>query len=138
MSDLGDVTNSCQRCLETSAFFDTFFQKLSSRAHVVTDLFAGADEIMLKAFFRNALTLLLLDAAGSQQAKKRLARVRTWNGSDGLNLNPEWFPHWIESLMVAIRKHDPEYTPALEYKWRVILEVGLRKVVPKPGLSGSE
>ena len=132
MSDLSEVTKSCNRCFAVPAFFGTFFQELSPRVPAVTDLFAGADEIVLKAFLRKAVTLILLDAAGSPHATESLARVRIRHGPGDLNLNPDWFPHWIESLMAAISKHDPEYTPTLGKKWRAILKVGVQKVVPIP------
>lgn len=133
MSHLIDVTRSCQRCLEIPEFFDTFFRELPSRAPAVFDLVEGSEGVVLRSFLRNAIALVLLDAAGSQQARERLSRIRTLHGQKGLNLNLEDCSHCIESLMVAIREHDPEYTPSLGHKWRTILEAGARQVAPVAG-----
>lgn len=129
-SALSSVTASARRCLAAPAFHGVFFDDLARRAPGAVALFAGADERILRNFLRNAITLLLMDAAGSPNAADRLDYVRTHHGPDALNVRPEWFAHWVESLMHSVRGVDPEYSAALEASWRRVIAAGVQKVIP--------
>lgn len=127
---LSVVTESARRCMARPVFYDTFFAELSRRLPEAAALFAGADQRTLHNLLRGALTLLLLDAAGSPQAAVKLDRVRHRHGPAELELDPAWFPHWTESLMVALRRGDPFYSVALEGQWRKVVAPGIEKVIP--------
>ena len=42
-----------------------------------------------------------------------------------LDVTPEMYTMWLDSLCEAIRKHDPEYTPELEQRWRQAMQKGI-------------
>ena len=130
MSDLSDVTDSARRCMARQIFYDTFFGRLGAAVPEAAELFKDADEVVLKNFLRNAITLILSDAAGSRHAADKLAQVRERHGPSDLNLNPEWFPPWIEAVIVAARTADPQINHALETAWRKVITPGVQKVIP--------
>jgi hypothetical protein len=35
-----------------------------------------------------------------------------------LGITPDMYLKWLDALCEAIRKHDPNYTPELEQRWR--------------------
>ncbi|MFQ5507943.1 MAG: hypothetical protein ACE5FN_01255 [Leptospirillia bacterium] len=130
MSDLKITTESFKRSLEAPDLFEQFLTTLQTRIPEVSSYFEGADTVRLKALSRKAVTTILMDAAGSPAAARDLARILDLHGPENLNLNPAWFPIWIESMLSALSKCDPEYRPATDAAWRRILAVGVAKVTP--------
>ncbi len=130
MSDVMQVTESLRRCYASDGFFGVFFDSLIKRRPQVVTLFEGADEVVLRNFLRNALTLLLMDATGSPHAKAKIAHVHQRHSPGDLDIDPAWFPDWTESLLQAVRASDPKVTADLERAWRRVIEPGVRKVTP--------
>jgi hypothetical protein len=130
MSDVILVTESLRRCYASKTFYDEFFGSLARRVPEAVKLFDGATEIVLKNFLRNALTLILMDAAGSPHATAKLKQVHQRHGPDDLNLNPAWFPEWTASVLEAVAKSDPETSSSLLAAWERVLTPSVKKVTP--------
>ncbi|MDH4228136.1 MAG: globin [Nitrospirota bacterium] len=134
MSDLTTITDSFRRCLANHAFYGTFFQRLTRRLPQVGKYFEGADEAMLHAFLRKAITTSLMEAAGSPAAADLLARIQHRHGPVEMDIPPHYFSEWLEALIETVRACDPMLDAHTEETWRTVMGRAVALVTPTSGL----
>lgn len=138
MPRLSTVTESYRRCLATRGFYEHFFTALNQRVPGVMRYFENADQRILHAFLRKAITTSLMEAAGSPAAAKQLEKVRQMHGKGALDVPVEWFPLWLESLLEAVRKSDAELTVEMETAWREVMQRAVKLVTPSENPAASQ
>jgi hypothetical protein len=126
---VADVTASLQRCLSVPGFIDHFLDLLALRAPALRECMAAPTGAPRAVTARRCITTVLLAVGGvvpPAEARRRFADCR---GGGGVGLTPGLFPVWAACLVDAVRRHDPEFGPALETGWTRVLDVAGRDVV---------
>jgi hypothetical protein len=80
---------------------------------------------------KEGITFLLMSAGGSQFAQNEINKLGVRHDPTHLNVKPELYGYWVESLMKTIRQFDQNYSPELDAKWRRILDAGIQQMINK-------
>lgn len=119
-----------RRCCEAEPeFFDDFYFNLSDRLPIVGSMFAQVDMEQQNQLIRDGIADLIDYAIGSSRAAAELKRLADSHSRSGLGIAPEFYPHWVDSLMETIRKHDPEADDVSEAVWRQVLADGITLMI---------
>lgn len=125
------VQKSYARCSKSKDFFDDFYDDFLSGTDEIKSLFAKTSRAKKKVFIHNGLSTMLLYSMGSASSKSRLTKLAVKHGPDEMNIRPELYPYWTESLMRTISKHDPEFSPELDRAWRGAVQQGMKFFAPR-------
>ena len=118
-----EVTASYYRCRCDSGFVDTFYELFLAKSPEIARKFAKTHFERQKLMLRESLLEMLCfdrGVAGTLDEIERLGRRHK-----ELDVTPEMYTMWLDSLCEAIRLHDPEFTPELEQRWRQAMQKGI-------------
>ncbi|NQV26027.1 MAG: globin [Rhodopirellula sp.] len=119
--------NRC--CADSSEFFDDFYFRLGNRLPDVGALFAQVDMEKQNELIREGIADLIAYASGDSNAEAELRRLAKSHSRSGLGVAPEYYPHWIDSLMKTMREYDPDATDDTEVAWRRVLASGIELMI---------
>jgi hemoglobin-like flavoprotein len=123
-----EVEKSYGRCCVNPKFLDRFYEIFLASHPAIGPMFAKTDFTKQKAALRSGLAMMVMHGGGKSFGTKALDRIADSHSKTKLNVSPELYPFWINSLLKAIKECDPEYTPTLEAEWRKILEAGANHI----------
>lgn len=114
-----DLHQSYGRCLNNGRFIERFYDIFLESHPEVKSAFAGTDFDRQRRLLRRTLTNSIMYAAGSNIVKRdvdRMAEVHSRKGK--APVQPHLYDYWLNSLLAAIREHDPQINSQLESRWR--------------------
>ena len=124
--DITDISASYGRCCISDVFFDRFYAIFLASNPIVAGKFNDTDMTKQKVALRHGLTTLIMFAKGMGTAEDTLKKVAISHSKSNYDIAPELYPYWINSLIQAIKEVDGDkFTPELEKKWRICLNIGL-------------
>ncbi len=115
--------DSYARCCDRPGFFDAFYQNLLGSSPEIPPMFAKTDFERQHKLLRHSLGVLLIYAKRNNPAL--LERVAVRHSREDVNVDPSLYPHFVESLVQAVRECDPECCPEVEEAWRASIEPGI-------------
>ena len=117
------VEESYARCFESPGFLDTFYQQLLESSPAIPPMFSQTDFERQHKVLQHGLGVLLIYAKRENPAL--LQRIADRHNRDDVAVDPSLYPFFVESLLSAVRKHDPQVDPDLEEAWRAVLAPGI-------------
>ena len=129
MLAVASVQDSFARCNLNSNFIDTFYNIFLASNPVFAEMFANTDFSAQKDLLRRGISMMILFAEGNVVGKLALDRLGKTHGIHGMNIPADLYNFWMDSLVSAVAKIDPEFGPALEEAWREVLNKGVRHIV---------
>lgn len=128
--DFQQVKDSYRRCSALGdEFFDSFYANLVDREIAIGQMFAGTDMRKQNHLIEEGIGQLIAFAEGNAQADRRIRELGRTHSRSHINVPPEFYPLWADSLMNAVKEHDPEFSPELEEEWRKIIAPGIERMV---------
>lgn len=128
--DFQQVKASFERCSALGdEFFDTFYANLVDQETAIAQMFAETDMQKQNELIEEGIRNLIAYAQGDENAENRIRELGRSHGRDHLNVPPEFYPFWVESLLKALGEHDAEFTEELEESWRSVLAPGINLMV---------
>ena len=122
-SDTDVVFQSYGRCCRQEAFFADFYDLFMAKSADVRQVFRHTDMPAQRHLLRAGIMWLILYARGASGNKLRdLGRT---HNRHGYNIDPAWYPLWVDALMEAVARHDPQHCPRLLVQWRQVLSPGI-------------
>ena len=128
-SDFEEVIESFHRGRSTDELFDTFYDILLAKSPEIPPKFARTDFDRQKRMLKSSLLALLTLEQGIPTAEEEIDRLGELHGRNGLDIRPELYEHWLDALCEALAKHDPQFSPELEMKWRRLMRKGIVRMV---------
>jgi hemoglobin-like flavoprotein len=124
--------NSLSRCARSGKFFDRFYELLLASSQEIRDKFAGTDFERQKRVVADSL-FLMMAAAGARKgpAYEHLEQLGGRHSRDQLDIRPEWYELWMNSLLDAASEHDPDFTEETRAAWRQALQPGIDLLISK-------
>lgn len=124
MSDtFDDLQTSYGRCLQHGKFIARFYEIFMASHPDVPELFKDTDFSKQHIALRRGISAAIAHAGGSTLTKRTMEQMACAHSRDGrAPVPPVLYPYWTQSLLVAIREHDPEFDVALEQRWRKALD----------------
>jgi hemoglobin-like flavoprotein len=120
---LQEVTSSYYRCRRSDQFVDTFYALFLSKSPRVADKFANTNFKVQKLMLRESLLEMLCFARGMTGTYEQIQKLGKRHRE--LDVTPEMYVMWLDSLCETIQRHDPEYSPELELLWREAMQEGI-------------
>jgi len=84
--------------------------------------FANTDFDKQRKLLRKALLSAITFSAGGTVARERLEVIRTSHNRMHLDIRPEFYPVWVDSLVKSVSVCDPKYSGRLDADWRAVLQ----------------
>src|SRR3569833_1335093 len=116
--DMKDVQASFGRCCLHPNFLATFYNAFMATSPEVARLFKSTDFTRQKKMLQLSLNLRISHAMGIGIVDGYLHQLAEKHSRHHLNVEPHHYTAWLNSLMKAVKQHDPKYTPSLEQAWR--------------------
>ena len=120
-----EVVVSFGRCSLKPEFIDTFYEIFLASSPKIAPMFANTDMSKQKGLLKQGINMLLLYAKGSPTGKSAVRRLTESHSKKNLDIAPNMYPLWLDSLMKAVSITDPEFNPVLEQQWRSRLKIGI-------------
>jgi hemoglobin-like flavoprotein len=114
---------SYERCLRQEEFFRSFYARFLASDPAIAPQFADTRFDRQHKLLQHGLGLLLSYAG--RPNPHLLERIAERHGPTDLNVPEYQYPLFLESLLFAVRTHDPECTPAVEEAWTAALLPGV-------------
>ena len=123
------VRQSFARCTLTDDFLVTFYDFLTGSSEEIKAMFAHTDMSRQRQLLKEGLIYLISYPTGNEFSQQRMAELGNSHNRAGLNVRPELYKLWVDSLTKSIRRHDEQHTPALEAAWRTVLAPGIAAMI---------
>ena len=126
-----NVNLSYGRCSMSPGFFDTFYDIFLKSSPIIAPMFANTDFSKQKSLLKGGITFVLMYAKDPAAAfpKGKLEAIGDIHNRARVNVAPNMYPFWIDSLMQAVKQHDKDYTPELEKQWRAVIKPAIDLMV---------
>ena len=124
-----DVAQSFGRANMSGTLFDTFYDIFLQSHPDITPRFKDTDFTEQKKLLRKGINLALMFAEGQPVGESGIGRIRESHSIDRLNVPPHLYPFWLNSFVKAVARHDPDFTPELEKRWREALQIAIDHIV---------
>lgn len=128
-SVVNEVNQSLGRCYLHSGFLEKFYANFKASHPSIPPFFVKTNMVQQHKLLKEGITFLLMSAGGSSFAKTEMNKLGERHDPSHLNVKPELYRYWIESLMKTVKEFDEGFTPDLEKKWRLILQAGIQQMI---------
>jgi hemoglobin-like flavoprotein len=101
-------------------FYDIFLEV----SPAVAEKFAHTDMSAQRTMLHDSL-LLMIDFNRTRVPTQRLKQLAEIHSRRAHDVSPALYDVWLDSLIAALRRHDPEFTDDVELAWRIALAPGI-------------
>lgn len=118
---------SLKRCLANNDFLHDFYELFMASSAEVREKFKSTDFPRQARVLADSLYLMSVASESKEDAIawKELDRLAVAHSRKGLDVRPELYESWLQCLLKAASRYDPEFSPALEEAWRRALGPGI-------------
>lgn len=122
--------DSLSRCSRDPEFLDRFYQLFMDSSPDVREKFAQTDFDRQKKVLSDSL-FLMLTAAGTTSglARVQLEKLAKRHSRNDLDVKPEWYSLWLDTLMKTVAEFDPEYSDQIDAAWRESMKDSIEVLV---------
>ena len=106
------------RCMADDRFFDIFYDRFVASSPAVADRFRHTDDRRQKKAVRASLYLIMSCAARTEPDYAMLEPLAQRHSRRQLDIGPELYRLWLDSLIESVRTCDPRFDPTIERVWR--------------------
>jgi hemoglobin-like flavoprotein len=119
---------SLNRCLAAPDFLRRFYELFVESSDEVREKFRNTDFPRQTRVLADSLYMMAVAAQleNDSLAWGEMARLAKRHSRDELDIRPGLYDLWLDCLVKAASRHDPEFSPAIEAAWRDTLAVGIR------------
>ena len=117
--------DSLSRCQASRDFIARFYDKFVGSHPAVAAKFAGVNMRKQAAVLHASLHMVVLASQNNEAAELYLSKIAEKHARSRLDIAPELYDFWLESLMETVAESDPHYSAAIERAWRDILASGI-------------
>jgi len=118
---------SLNRCLRAPEFLRQFYDLFMASSDEVRAKLQNMDFPRQARVLADSLYMMAIAAQAERDslAWDEMARLAKRHGDADLRIRPGLYDLWMDCLLKAASRHDPEFTPEIEAAWRETLSVGL-------------
>jgi hemoglobin-like flavoprotein len=127
--DFEAIKASYDRCSGSPGFLETFYEHLFAKSPEIPELFKNTDFEKQHKALDASLWQMVMFGTGYRNVRNAIMVNAEIHSRHYLNVKPELYALWLDSLCEAIREHDSEYTQELESLWRTAMQKGIDVMV---------
>ncbi len=125
---LAEVKESYSRCCINPKFFDLFYENFLTSHPTIAPMFAKTDMTKQKSLLRQGVSMMFMHLGGNSVGTTGVDRIAESHSKKNLNIDPNLYEYWINSLVKSVKECDPHITPALEIEWKKTLRSGVDRI----------
>ena len=121
---MGEVMKSFNR-VRGMGLAERFYKALLDADPRMKTLFQHTDFKRQRELFIHGVLMLIEYADGKPLGEMAIRRLGELHSRKRINVTPDLYPIWVNCLMEALERLDPEFSPALDRQWRETLQKGI-------------
>jgi len=130
--ELVDLYNeSLDRCQSNPLFMNMFYEDFLQSSPRVAEKFQNVDFNRQHRVLRATLYMVALVASGDEFAENYLAKIAEGHDRRHLNIEPDLYDLWRDTLIRTVAAVDPQYNARVESAWRAVLQRGVDYMVQR-------
>lgn len=122
---------SYDRCCRAPDFLQAFYRNFLAACPEAVPRFANTDFDLQVKLLRHAVGLLLIFPTQPIREPTLLARLAERHSRRDLDIPPDMYRPFLESLIHTVKQFDGECTPAVEAAWRETVGPGIAYMTSK-------
>ncbi len=122
------VRASFDRCEAAEDFAEQFYGLFLESSPELAPLFAKTDFAKQRKLLRATVYIMVTRSVEDPQAKEALERIGHSHARLELDIRPELYELWLDSLCETVKRMDPEWTPEIEREWRERMRPGIELI----------
>ncbi len=123
-----ELKESFDRCEAAGDFAETFYDIFLASSPAIAPFFAETNFVKQRNLLRATVYILVTRMPDDPQARETLERIGQSHARTQLNVRPELYELWLDSVCATVEKLDPQWTPELETAWRAQLRPGIEVI----------
>ena len=123
--------DSLKRCLRQDKFLDRFYELFLASSDEIKAKFVGTQFVQQKIMLKASLHIMLMLAQGDLKDTQVLQDLSEKHSSRHLNIRPEFYQFWVNSMLQAVKESDPAYSDDIGTAWQNSLEPGVKFMLSK-------
>lgn len=121
------VMQSYGRCCRSTGFFDTFYRIFLASSPDVRAKFANTNMQAQQLLLRQGIMNVVLYARGMPDTKLRALGCS--HSRKAMDIRPELYTLWTDSLLKTIREHDAEADTDTLNAWLTVINQGISVIL---------
>jgi hemoglobin-like flavoprotein len=121
--DVELAEESYRRCSADPGFYPAFYELLLASDPRIPPMFAATKFERQNKLLQHGLGILLIYAKRPNPAL--LERIAQRHGRADVGVPPELYPRFVEALVRAVERFDPQFGPQVADSWRRAMEPGI-------------
>ena len=105
-------------------FFEAFYRNFIAASPQVRDKFKNTDMDHQQKMLKKSFYSLVVFYA-SNNVDDYLVNVAERHNKDNLDIRPEFYDLWMESLIATVAQYDEDFGDRIELAWRLVLSTGI-------------
>ena len=131
--DIAVVEQSLARACIAGDPFERFYQIFLSADPQIKPMFEETDFNKQNKLLKAGLANLILFAQDSDYGKLKVDEIGLSHSKAKLDIKPELYSIWLNSLLKAIAEFDSEYNEEKAQAWTRVLSSGIEKIIDAYG-----
>ena len=123
--------DSFARCQVNRKFLSIFYEIFISADKSVLEKFEGVDMERQKNMLLRSLSMIMLSSQGDGAADVYLGRVARRHAKKDLDVGPDLYQLWLDSLLEAVEQVDPQFSPQVKQSWEEVMSYGIDYMVSR-------
>lgn len=127
------VRLSYNRCCDEEKFFETFYGSFLSQSEDIRHLFRKTDWPHQMRLIKKALHSAIIFAENNKVsiAKRHMEAIAHTHSHSHMDIKPEYYSIWLETMMQTIETFDPYFSTELNAAWREVLTFTIDFMISK-------
>lgn len=105
-------------------FYDYFYQRFLTSHPAVAEAFRNTDMERQKQLLRKSL-LYSISFMTNKNNFHSMERIAKLHSKQHYNIQPELYDYWMNSIVDAVKKFDPQFNDDVELAWRLAFTPGI-------------
>ncbi len=118
--------DSLDRVRQDPDFMATFYDKFLNASPDIAEKFSHTDMDQQRRMVLQSFHIIM---ASFHNPAAMLGKIANRHGPDDLDISPHLYDTWLDSLIHAVRTHDPKFSEEVEFSWRAVFRVGIDYIV---------
>ena len=123
--DNSAVPDSFKRCEASGDFAEKFYEVFLSASPEIAPFFANTEFSKQRKLLRATVYVLVTRDVDDPKARDQLNKVGRSHSRSQLDIRPELYDVWLDSLCKTVGEMDPKWGADLENAWRERMQRGI-------------
>ncbi len=123
--------DSLDRCGSTSEFLGRFYEIFSASSPEVAARFSQTNFKTQTRALKTSFYMAMLASDKTSEASDYLERIALRHSHRQLDIKPEFYALWMDSMIKAVSEFDPQYDKGVELVWRRFMQPAIEFMTSK-------